>query len=402
MLAALVAVAVVALAVGVAGVVVTRDDDGDDAVATIPERAAAVAGRPEFEATPAFTQMGEVRVPVGDGETMLGDSGIQYLRRGEGFFDDESTEQFDAVAKQIRAFLACETDRWSINVQMFASDLVTAGVNSGDRTLVEKGIAALDWGIGVEIGDDAVHVLHRDCDGKTVRDFAETHATSQWLEGLTRSVFVLRASPYADDYRDELDAYVTRAEEVASLMVEPDNWRSWTEDWLVDGDGNLYTHKTFMRAAGLGMAAALTDDREDAAYWAAIASAIARRGIDEQWPEGVNPEKGGYDVSYQMYGTWLAQVYWSLLPDGDPLKARLERTIDRGIRWMGTRIDDRSGRIDIGTSTRTCIGEGFERPADAVRVFLFWGWVNDDPELVDRALLVERAAAQGYDGCAGR
>lgn len=181
--------------------------------------------------------MGEFRVPAGDGEAMLGDSGIQYLRRGEGFFDDGSTEHFDAVAKQIRAFLACETDRWSMNVQMFAADLVTAGVDSGDRTLVEKGVAALDWGLGVEIGDDAVHVLHRDCDGKTVHDFAETHATSQWLEGLTRSVFVLRASPYADDYRDELDAYVTRAEQIASLMVEPENWRTWTEDWLVDGDG---------------------------------------------------------------------------------------------------------------------------------------------------------------------
>lgn len=390
------------VAVGVVAVVVTGDGDDDDAVATIPASVAAVADRPELESTPAFTRMGEIRVPTGDGETRLGDSGIQYLRRGEGFFDDESTAHFDAVAKQIRAFLACETDRWSINVQMFAADLVTAGVNSGDRTLVEKGVAALDWGLGVEIGDDAVHLLHRDCDGKTVRDFAETHATSQWLEGLTRSVFVLRASPYADDYRDELDAYVTRAEQIASLMVEPGNWRAWTEDWLVDGDGNLYTHKTFMRAAGLGMAAALTDDREDAAHWAAIASAIARRGIDEQWAEGVNPENGGYDVSYQMYGTWLAQVYWSLLPDGDPLKTRLERTIDRAIRWMETRIDDRSGRIDIGTSTRTCVGEGFERPADAVRVFLFWGWVNGDQELVDRAVLVARAAAQGYDGCAGR
>ena len=48
-----------------------------------------------------------------------------------------------------------------------------------------------------------------------------------------------------------------------------------------------------------------------------MAEQIARRGMEARRDDGVNPERGGYDVgSYQMYGTWLAQLYYATLTAG--------------------------------------------------------------------------------------
>jgi hypothetical protein len=171
--------------------------------------------------------------------------------------------------------------------------------------------------------------------------------------------------------------------------------------WLVDDEGNLFAHKTYMMAAGLALTASLTDDRDDASRWASIAEKIARRGMEAQRKDGVNPERGGYDVAYQMYGTWLAQLYYATLAPGS-LKRDLGATIDRAIAWMSTRVDEQTGQVDIGASTRVCNRNDASQPyeaADAVRTFLTWAIVRERQELIDRAILIDRGAKSFGNPC---
>src|SRR5439155_16741811 len=101
----------------------------------------------------------------------------------------------------------------------------------------------------------------------------------------------------------------------------------------------------------------------------------------------------------QRYGTWLAQLYYATLAPGS-LKRDLGATIDRAIAWMSTRVDEQTGQVDIGASTRVCNRNDSSAPyeaADAVRTFLTWAIVRERQELIDRAILIDRGAKSlGY------
>lgn len=349
------------------------------------------ASRPAFVAEPAFARFGGMNVTVDGISRPLAEAGVRYVRRSAGFFDDPATTEFEGIASGTRAFLACESDRWSIGEQFFASDVVAVGVFERDVALVEKGLAALDWGLALDVDESGVFVLHRECDDSTVEDFGGTHHTNQWLEALGRSVYLLKGSEFASRYQTQIAAYTAEIEEIAALLADEDNWKDWEESWLVDDDGNLFTHKTYMRAAALAMAASLTDDAQDATQWSVLAARIAQRGMDEQWSNGVNPERGGYDVSYQMYGVWLAETYYLMLTPSNPLRDDLEAKIDRAIEWMSGRID-RTGRVDVGDSTRTCNEENASYdPTDAIRAFLLWGYTHPErQDLVEQAVKMSR------------
>jgi hypothetical protein len=350
---------------------------------------------------PNFTDLQDLEVDI-DGRTMpLGVSGITYRRRTVASFDDPATPGHDGIAGATRAYLTCKTDEWSIGSQIFTVDAIAVGNSQRDGSLVARGAIGLDWGVRQKLNGNGVHTLSRRCDGKTVEDFGGTHHTAQWLVALGEAVYLLRASPFAADYGPRTERYVARMEAIARRLVDDDNWRHWETTWLVDHDGNLFTHKTYMMAAGLALTASLTHDRDDAARWAGVAEKIARRGMGSQRDNGVNPERGGYDVAYQMYGTWLAQLYYSTLAPG-PLQRDVGETIDRAIAWMSTRVDDQTGQVDIGASTRVCNRNDASEPyeaADAVRTFLNWGIVRADRELIDRAVLIDRGAKSFGNPC---
>ena len=351
--------------------------------------------------SPNFTDVPYLEVVVDGSAVPLGASGLTYRRSTGAGFDDPATPEFDAIASATRRFLACATDEWSMGSQFFTVDLIATGNAEHDASLVERGVRGVDWGVSQRLGTDGVHTLERDCDGAVVDDYGGTHHSTQWLAALGEAVHLLRTSPFAEQYRARTEAYVERVEKIAERLTDERNQRVWERRWLVDDEGHIFTHKAYMRAAALGLAASLTDDSDDATRWASAAARIARVGMAAQRDDGVNPERGGYDVAYQMYGIWLALLYDATLEPGDPQRD-LRRMIDRAITWMSGRVDDRTGQVDIGASTRVCNPvDGSQRyeAADAVRVFLTWSLLRERPELVDRAILIDRGATSAGNPC---
>jgi hypothetical protein len=353
----------------------------------------AVAAGEHFWAVPSFVDLKDLTVTIDGAAVALGESGVRYERGTVASFDDPATPGHDGIALATRRFLACTTSQWSIGNQTYTTDLVELGVHRRDKAMVDAGVKGLDFGVSLPVNSGGVHQLYRACDGTTVADYGGSHHTTQWLESLGRGVYLLAGSPWAGEYRSRIDRYVERMEELATLLTVPANRDYWHTRWLVDANGNVFTHKTYMRAAALGLTATLTDDAQAATRWTEEAAVIAQFGMDQQRTDGVNPERGGYDVNYQMYGTWLAQVYRSTLAPWDPLWSPLQATIERAMAWMDTRIDPSTGAVDIVGSTRTCTAtDGYSpyEPAPAVRAYLHWGQsARPNMGYVAQALLID-------------
>ena len=339
---------------------VAVDAAGDVATVSLDDGRTATAAASEFWVMPSFIDLRYLMVEVGPKTRPLGLSGVRYYRETESTFDDPATPEFDGIPGFVRGTLACKRQEWSIGQQTFTVDLIEQGVHRNDRGLIDKGIVGLRWGTSLGLNDDAAFELTRDCGGgvEVIPDHGGTHHTTQFVEAMGRAVYLLASSPYAGEYRPVIEETIDHIELVAGrLTTSPGPWDEW---WghVSDENGDDWTHRTYMMAAALGMAATLTDDPAAAEHWRDLAEMTARRGMDDQWTEddgeaGVNPERGGYDVQYQMYGIWLAELYLATLPEGD-LRDDLVATIERAIRWDVGRIDPQTGLIDIRGSTRVC------------------------------------------------
>ena len=386
------------------------DGGSDDLVAIAwSDGVTALARRENFWAMPSFVELKHMTVTIDRRISSLADSGLVYHRGSPGMFDDPQTPGHDGISPRSRQFLACTEDSWSIGQQTFTVDLIELGVHRRDRSLIDMGVVGVDWGAAVPINDAGVHELYRDCDGTTVPDFGGTHHTTQWLESMGRAVYLLAASEYAGDLRTKIDSYIDRIEVIAGRLVRPDSWQEWVSN-IKDENGHDFTHRTFMMAAALGLASTLTDSTGNAAMWADTAARIVKRGIGNQEKNGVNPERGGYDVLYQMYGVWLGEIYHSTLSQNSDVKVELETSIDRAIDWMTGRVDGQTGQIVIGDSTRICAETNWwsgrraesHDVAETVRAFLLWAHVRADTRLVDQAALVDRGQKQFGNECPAR
>jgi hypothetical protein len=107
-----------------------------------------------------------------------------------------------------------------------------------------------------------------------------------------------------------------------------------------------FTHRRYILAAALGQAAAVANTPaavEQAKEWAEI-------GLSLQRADGVNPELGSFDVSYQFVGPLHACRYLTVCPDAR-LRFRLKDMIQRAINWEGPRIKI-DGTVDVTGSSR--------------------------------------------------
>jgi hypothetical protein len=361
------------------------------------------ASRRDFWVMPPFVSLADLEV---DG-VPLGRSGLRYHTVGPGQFDDPATEGYEGQPELTRRALACLTDDWSMGQQTSMADFIERGVHRRDRADVEAGVTALRWGTRTAFNGQAIHELTRSCAPGPLQDHGGTHHTTQFLEAMGRAVYLLAASPWAGEYRPVIDETIDRIELVASGLTSPGPWSEWTRH-VREGDGNLWTHRTYMMAAGLGMASTLTDQPDDAQRWRDMAAWIAQVGIDEQRPDGVNPERGGHDLQYQVYGIWLAQLYLGTLDASAPNRDALEAAIDRAVSWELSRIAS-DGAIDIAGSTRVCAeilwwtdkASARLDPAQTIRVLLLQGMVNDRPDLIETASLVHHHEATVGNPCPG-
>ena len=280
-------------------------------VAPVPELASAASSDMRAEFNPALARImyahpaGFVRGVATDGAN--GVNREYELGRGPGMFIEE---------------------------QRHGEEVIMAGLAHHDRRLWLTGLRELAWGFA-----------HQGPQGNFPATQDPFHSTSFFVEAVAHLTLVLRGGAAAGVavpayLLARVNAFLPRLHAAARWMAEPDVWRSG-----LAGDGP-YAHRRFLVASALGLTAVLTGDRRlgDRARQA------LELGLAVQRPDGIEPELGGYDSSYQARGLVYAQHYLAWVPR-DPLGTRLRAAIARGLVWERTRILG-SGQVSTVGNTR--------------------------------------------------
>ena len=218
---------------------------------------------------------------------------------------------------------------WYIEQQRYGADFVQAGLQTGNTALVQQGWQILNWGFA-----------HEAANGSFPGTGDAFHSTSMFVEAGARAL-LLEVQSGAPNASQLVATYLPKINASAQWLMNP----------TVAAKGNAndapYSHRAWLLAAGLGEVAALTGDPATAA----AAEAYAVKGLSLQQPDGMNPELGGGDASYQTYGILLAERYLAVCPDA-ALSSRIRTMIVKGLAWEENFIDA-NGQISLAGSTRT-------------------------------------------------
>jgi hypothetical protein len=227
---------------------------------------------------------------------------------------------------------------WFIEYQKVGRDWVAAGLASGDKDKVRWGLKILEWGFSRMEPDG--EFKHPDC----------YHSASFFVEAVVHVILMLEASPWRAEFAATLESFKPRLLVAARWMIRPDidalNWPDDRNYPRIFGE-RRYAHRRFLDAAAIGGTGLIFQDKPliDKGIW------LIRNGIALQQPDGVNPERGGPDTSYQALGLVYACRYYQTIAD-DAMRAEMIPTLEKGYAWLLGRIQA-DGDIDGTGNTRT-------------------------------------------------
>lgn len=221
-----------------------------------------------------------------------------------------------------------KTRKWFIEGQRYGGDLIEAGLVAKDPQLEPIGLAMFDWGFARQLPDGSF--------GDTGDPF---HSTSFFVESVARAIFAGHLLRSPDSVR-RVRQYGPKLAAAAQWMLRPDVLKRGLKN------NEPYTHRRWLVAAAWGLAGRVTENKE----LAAAAARQAKDGLALQKADGVNPEKGGFDVSYQAVGLLMAARYATVCDDAE-LRKQVVAMVERGLDYELTKIDA-AGHIDTEGSTR--------------------------------------------------
>jgi hypothetical protein len=262
---------------------------------------------------------------------------------------------------------------WYIEEQRYAADAICAGIAQQDVAAIERGLKGLRWGFEQQQPDGSF-----DCPDAF-------HSTSFFEEAAARACLLLNACQYATQFASDIEWIKSHILKTAHWMTEPE----------VEAQGKKrnipYTHRRYLVAAALGEAGVLCGDQTLIDH----SKEYIREGITLQQPDGVNPEKGGSDCTYQGAGLYYAECYYDIAAD-DGMKSALRPMLAKGYAWLKGRVLP-DGTMDVSSDTR--VGAAPEKGRSGAvkkvnygiiyRGFYHWSMISQDPEY---AQLAEKVA----------
>ena len=233
------------------------------------------------------------------------------------------------------AWNATHQGHWLIEEQRYGFDAIVAGISYHRQDLISRGEKILDWGFGQERADGSF-----DCPDRF-------HSASFFVEVAAHAALLLQASDLGGQNQAWVDKMEPRLRLAAAWMMRPEN----------EGSGRAhdapYTHRCYLDACALGETGVLLHEEE----MVRRSREYIRAGLRRQDPAGYNPEKGGWDTSYQVVGLLFAMDYYTLVAS-DEVRQQMQPMIQRGMEWLQARVRP-DGTVDQTGNTRT--GSGQER-----------------------------------------
>lgn len=217
-------------------------------------------------------------------------------------------------------------DDWFVELQRYGADLIQGGIVLGEKDLTQRGAQVLDWAFAKQ-GPEGNFPGTKDA----------FHSTELFIEGAARACLVLTQAGVREDL---VARWTPKVRSGALWLTRPD----------IAGPGRItnapYLHRHWILASALGLAGRLTGE----AALSEAAKDWAENALPLQRPDGVNPEKGDFDVNYQSAGIHRALRYTTVAPPS--LRPRVIQMIRRGLAWLLARTNER-GVVDPTGSSRT-------------------------------------------------
>jgi len=264
---------------------------------------------------------------------------------------------------------------WFIEEQRAGESAAIGGIVTFDPEVVEGAIRVLDWGFA-----------RQDADGGFAGTGDPFHSTSFFVAAVTHAGLFARDAARTGRF-PLAETSLPRLARYTPLVLWAADWMARSDVWSRGLSLNApYTHRRYLVGAALGLTAALTGDHTllDRVY------PVLEDGLSRQQPDGVNPELGGHDSSYQMTGVVFAQYWVAYLPD-HPLTPRIRVMIERALAWEASRVLP-SGEVSPRGNTRTA---GQETARDGIpkgvaysrviRGFATWAALTGDPRWAELA-----------------
>ena len=268
--------------------------------------------------------------------------------------------------------------KWYIEEQRYGDLAIAAGLAGDDPAAIERGLRIFNWGLARQQPDGSFRC----------RDAFQS--TSLFVEAVARACLLLEQSPVADRYRAAVAAMKPKILVSARWMVIPAVANAARP-------GNApYTHRRYLVAAALGEAGVLCGDPR----LIAAAQPYLAEGRALQTAEGIHPEKGGFDTSYQAVGLLYGLRYYTLVARPNE-KAPLAATLAKGLAWLASRVQP-DGSINPEGNTRTGGGQENNRAGRpkslnygaTFRAFEYWALISSADsyhKLAERVAEFDRA-----------
>jgi hypothetical protein len=266
-----------------------------------------------------------------------------------------------------------QSNVWYIEEQRGGEDAIIAGIIKNDLQAIEAGFKMFDWGFARQAAD-----------GSFPGTSDAFHSTSFFVQAVARSLLFIQQSPQAQKYSAQINRYKPLVRRAAQWMISPNVWTNGVKNNIP------FTHRRFLVAAALGLTGKLTGDQQLVSFSRTFIS----DGVALQLANGVMPEKGGYDSSYQMVGLMYAERWACHFPN-DTVTPKVVAMINKGLAWEKGRILP-SGEINAAGNTRTGVVTDVTRTGQiklidhrsVIRGFGYWASATVDRNLEAIALKI--------------
>jgi hypothetical protein len=233
-----------------------------------------------------------------------------------------------------------------IEEQRGATDLIIYGLANRDPSVTLKiepspgavtvptSVRPIEWGI--KVLQWGLH--HQRADGSYPNSTDSFHSTAFFVEAVSHACLMIEQSPYAAQFVNfTTSAGLAIAKSVAWMQANEasnlSNEQRYGHRYFLDGDCFIETgaliNNPVMIAHGAG---------------------YITRGATAQWANGVMPELGGYDSSYQAVGMGFGTRLLEYVTD-PTLSATLYHMLKLGLFWEASRIYP-TGDPDLFGNTR--------------------------------------------------
>jgi PKD repeat protein len=253
---------------------------------------------------------------------------------------------------------------WYIEEQRYGEDLIISGMITNNTSAVTAGFTMFNWGFA-----------HQAADGSFAGTGDPFHSTALFVEAVAHTCLVIKESPYAAVYASQVATYSQDLYKAALWMISPTIWSNGLNN------DSPYTHRRYLDADALALTSLLVGG--DANLMADARYEI-QDGLSLQWSNGVNPEMGGYDSSYQTVGITFAEL-WVTYLGTDSLTPSVSTMINKGLAWEETMILS-TGQVSIAGDTRTGVEtsrSGVVKGVDWKKVewaFAYWAQMTGNME----------------------